>query len=42
MTGLTTATLVTADWMELIGEAAPLLTGVTALESVLLNADEAT
>ena len=42
MTGLTTATLVTADWIELIGEAEPLLTGVIALEGVLLNADEPT
>jgi len=42
MTGLTTATLVMAYWTELIGETTPLLTGVAALESVVLNTDEAT
>lgn len=37
VTGLTAATLVIADWIEPVGETTPLLTGVTALEDVLLN-----
>lgn len=42
VTGLTTATLMMADWMELIGETTLLLTGITALEGVLLNTDDTT
>lgn len=40
MTGLTTATLVTAAGIELTEEPTTLLTGVAALEGVLINTDE--